>query len=62
MASSMYCAFQRTTALSANQSAELVFPAFAVGRAELALVAVEYHAGDGVAVFVEGEADARRAA
>ena len=44
------------------ERAKLVFLPFAVGPAELAFVAVEDDAGDGVAAFVAGEADARRAA
>ena len=44
------------------ERAEPVFLAFAVGPAELAVVAVEDEAGDRVAVFVAGEADVHRAA
>jgi hypothetical protein len=44
------------------ERAELVLLAFTVGLAQLALVAVEDDAGDGVAVFVMGESDGRRAA
>ena len=45
-----------------TERAELVLLALAVGLAQLALVAVEDDAGNGVAVFVTGQSDACRAA